>query len=773
MKLSSLIRILYSVLVFCYTLYGYGKDISESLCSEKRPSSLLKSQGVQLNVSYHLSTCQESSIAQDCTSSKQSQVTLLFFSTVVVFAFIFVLILSLPFVKLRFLVCFSMRVFFGDKVFDILKFCNPLNGRYSIKRPGEKCISVKFCKSQSYEEFGLCSTFIKFDNYSFNLNGNAFTIFKNTGLLSVFFECKLKPEKLNQVRHIMMAISISPDNWPLSDKSNHFISIESFKDFLLNDNLNLSSGVFEKKTIVTELCFEDYLREYCGLNLDTIKVLISHNKEFFGHLNISCLLKACQRKIGWVDRPKSAGNSQWKRYTNDVSKYLVSKGVKCSFYQFRGKEKAFTDSMLSSVRTVVSNNYINLEMKDIAEGLDDLVVKTDPSKLISLEIDGIFNKLTSLGPEECVPFTKEQLSVLNQSKDNNEAVKKLEEMGDKNKIAEQNKKLLEMGKEKEKVKTSISNMERNMNKSKYKPKPNDPEKLSELSYKYKLLNEGFNSFSEEVKKMSKEEDKKEMFIRLKMGDDYLFLQNEENKRVIKAQLLDKLLGKTNATTSRTVDPKDINETAQKIGFYSTIMKRGRGWQKGSKKGNRKKIDVKCEEYSKYRIELNNRYHCLYSDDVEPVSDKLSDETNRNQNVGRSKKISLIPELNFGTNGNDALKKCVHSVKYDKHQMSDYCKLKHNLKRNIINATQILESKPAISQITIKDVKKYSGGVLNRFGRSEEASKGKKIKEHSSALSVAEVRQHILDVVNKEKEEKREIERKKYIESRMKYMNPRG
>jgi hypothetical protein len=892
MKLFSLIQILYSVLVFCYTLYGYSKNISESLCSEKRPGSLLKSQGVQFNVSYfeaasiftgsadyqlcdlkcyddttgcknfegssqrdsmidffyHSSmsggyesynyefndtgfkvsyyksesfdvlscdgfvlktlapneisgvsvsldavlwmnyyydsrnftgsyhsygVCHESSFAQDCTFSKRSQDAFLFFSIVFATIFIFLLILSLPFVKLRFIVCSTMRVFFGDKVFDILKFCNPLNCKYSVKRPGDKYISIKVCQNQVFDDFGLCNTFIKFENYSFHLVDDSFTIFKNTGLLSVFFECKLKPEKLNQVRHILMAISISPDNWPLSEKMNHFLSIESFVEFLLNDELNLCSGIFDKKTVVTELCFEDYLKEYCGLNLDTIKVLVTHNKEFFGHLNIPCLVKACQRKMGWIDRPRSAGNSQWKRYTNDVSKYLVSRGVKCNFHQFRNNEKAFTNAMCRSVKTFVSNDYVDLEMKDIAKDLDNVVVKTDPSNLISLEIDEIFNKITSLGPEEGVPFTNEQLSLLNKSKDRNEAIKKLEEIGDKNKIAEQRAKLHEMNKEKERVKTSITNMEKNMKKSKYKPKPNDPEKLSELSYKHKLLNEECDSFDKEITKMSQEEGKKELFISLKMGDDYLFLQKEENKMIVKAQLLDKLLGKSNTNVPGQAESKEISETAKKIGFYSTIMKRGKSWHKGSKKSNIKKIDVKCKEYSEYRIELNNRYACLYPDEVDPVSDKLSDETSRHQNVGRSKKISIIPELGFGTKGGEALKKCVYSVKYDGHEMSDYCKFKHCLKINIINARQILESKPPNPQITIREVKKYSGGVLNRFGRIKEASEGRMKQIQSSALSVAEVRQHVMNIVNKEKELKREIERKKYIEARMKHLNPRG
>jgi len=781
-KIIGLLKVLYSVLLFCYTIYGYSKNLSEVFCSERRPgiplfplsgwgnvscfsvynatyglptfqvqdssvcyaetcsglqedvmpkffeavykTNLYESYDYKMNSSgfevqffkngrftvlscdgfglkstdvgsmvgasfnmddftwtqvnnvftnnsqqHYYESCLETVYLQDCTFSTKSQLNFLIFTVSVVALLLVILAFSIFSVHFRFWACYLLSPFLGNNMFILMKFCNPLDGGYSVKKKGSIYYTVKECEPQTFDCFGGGDMFVKKSMYSFKLTGSRLTIFESKGLLSVVFDGILSSTKLDQVTQIMIAISMSNENWPINSACDHFIDMEAFIEYLMNDKLNLRRLVLDKDSTILSLRFETFLMDYRGIDYNTIKVLITHNKLFFGYFNLPCMLRSMERRFNWCSRPVSSSNSQWKRYTNDVSKFLISSGFKPPFYQFKNKNVSYTPSLLKAINVVANDNYKELEFSDIAIQVNHNVTNRN-SKLES-EIDSAFEKefkkYTSL-PNDGI-FGEQDMEMINQCKSLDEmrtCIQKtnavLELKKERDEIQEQSRQIQDKDRE---IKSAYKGLTGNSSKTAQKMIKKWGS-VENVDYKSALLKE--ESVTLKAKEISNRlrESKIDSIQNRLLTDEYVFIKEEENRKLLKQKFLSEL---EEENWANKIDKKSLAECS----MYASLIKR-------NKNINKSNIPRKCYNKGKNKefiIELKNKYSSLYTDEEEklksiiyasnpkknkkPLSEGLVAET-----VGP---VSEEPgaKLEFHWKNMLSVKSCVYKARYNKEE----------------------------------------------------------------------------------------------------------
>jgi hypothetical protein len=722
-KIIGLLKVLYSVLLFCYTIYGYGKNLSEVFCSERRPgvplsplsgwgnvscfsvynatyglpifqvqdssvcyaetcselqedvmpeffenvykTNLYESYSYKMNSSgfeaqffknerftvlscdgfgskstdvgsmtgasfnmddftwtqvnkvvtndsqqHYYANCVETVYLQDCTFSTRSQLNFLIFSVSVVALFFVLLVLSFFSIHFRFWSCYLLSPLLGDNMFVLMKFCNPLDGKYSVKKKGSIYYTVEECEPQIFDSFGGGDMFVKKSMYSFKITGNRLTIFESKGFLSVVFDGVLDKTKMDQVMQIMIAISISSENWPINSECDHFIGMEAFIEYLLNDKLNLKRLVLDKDSTILNLRFETFLMDYRGLDCNTIKVLITHNKLFFGYFNLPCMLRSMERRFNWCSRPASSSNSQWKRYTNDVSKFLTSSGHKQPFFQFKNKNVSYTPSLLQAINVVANDSYKELEFSDIAIPVNDNIApkKSKLESEVDIAFEEVFGKYTRL-PDNDV-FSERDLEVINQCKSldemrtcmqNTDAVLELKK--ERSEILEQSRQIQDKDRE---IKSAYKGFTGNSAKTAQKMIKKWGS-VDNLDYKSALLKEESETLKAKDLSNKLKERKMDSFQNRILTDEYVFIKDEGNRRSLKQKFLRKFQEENCADK---IDKKSLSECS----MYASLLKRNKNINKSS-------IPRKCYNLEKNKeciIELKNRYSSLYIGEEEKL-----------------------------------------------------------------------------------------------------------------------------------------------------------
>jgi hypothetical protein len=658
---------------------------------------------------YSYGFCQEGSFVQDCSFSKSSQNQFLYLSGLLIVLFLFFSFLSLFFIKVRFVLCFFMNCLFGEKSFDFMKFCNPLNGRYAFKWKNDSFYSLSESPPEIFDDFGTTEIFLNFKCFSFKASKNRLTIFKNDKFLSIIFDGFLSEMKIRQVRQLLIAVSMDVNNWPLDAKRHdHFMEMNDFIRFLTMEDLNLKRQNLERNTIVLDLKFEDFMSEMSSLNKELIKVLISHNVLFFGHLNIPCLINAAKRKFGWSDRPISSSNSQWKRYTNDVAKFFLSKNIKGVFYQFKKANKGVTDTLIEALNLVDKGDYTDIKLKDVCKVVNSFEFKSDkPSNPLSEELFEEACDEFKVDQSVYDHFTEEEIGGLDKIEDNysvSSIILSSEKHKGMFKQIQLNKAELSKLKKVEMSLDRASNEFTSLKSSQRSKAEKKHGSVEELNYKKALLKGDIERLESETQNMTSLMDSRLKIATEAFKSDCLYMRNPERREKLKAQILNHGESSESCNIKLQECQKTSDTFKEEIGalaFYSSIVKRSSNF-KGSR---RVKLDYKNKENPSILIEIKNRYACLYPGDEK----KLENYNNVNKILFKPDKKSGFEveagNLKVPLRNCRSIRKCVLNVKYEGGGVAPNCKFKHETMSKFkatvecINDKKLDLSKQAVSSMS--------------------------------------------------------------------------
>jgi hypothetical protein len=819
-----LLQVLYSILVFCYTLYGYSKSISESFCSESRPGSLIWDAGFNYNVTYFIAdsgtasgeniqlgslnsgcyepskclnitrtdltsfftklvgiltykrfnlrfnltgftvelykdnyfdvlscndyivqktpddliesaffrgtgfqfqafgipdkpffasyaTCRESSHNQDCSFSTQSQDIFLYLSGALILLFLILLFISIFSVNVRFALCFILSGLVGEKSFDLMSFCNPLTGKYSIKYKGDQCFVIDKCEPQVFEDYGGGDFLLRFKNYTFKISGCRLVIFDASKFMGVVSDCTLGEGKLRQVRHLLTSVGMDENNWPILENDNHFLEMEDFKDYLLNPELNLRRKTLNSHTVITNQKIESLFVDLGGASSEIIKVLIEHNKNFFGFLNLPCLINASNFKFGWTDRPKSSSNSQWKVYTNDVAKFLIGKGVKKRFFQLKNSHRPFTKAMIDSLKANAKGEESCLTHNEIAAGIDfDRLDEKRRDNVVNLDEvwEEVHNQFVNLENDAANPLTKEEMEAIDSCENSYSVQNKIngfvrvKEIGDS--ISEISSKTKDLMKKRDEY-SWLDKVMKNPGTKTYQKAYEKWGGFDELIKKRSAINGEMDELKGTGRKLLEEKESFFEFARLKFDDNYLFLKKKGNPDMVKKKLLDELKRKE---SGRVVKKEECVE----LSVYSSLLKKQ---PKNRPKSVKRlcRINLKDDSVNTYSIELKNRYSALYPID-EDIKERLNSIISPCPKPSRKSRPDKNPRpIGDGSDlvdpsGCNCIKSSTLKMIYNKDGSLGNCKFKSNIVKNFFDSKRFimaLENKhTGNAKLSLKDFK---------------------------------------------------------------------
>jgi hypothetical protein len=695
---------------------------------------------------YSYGYCQEASFVQDCSFSRGSQDLFLYLSGGLLLLFTTLLFFSIFFIKLRFILCLITKGFFGEKIFDLMKFCNPLNGRFAFKWKGECFYTFFEGEPEVFDDYGSGDILLNFKNYSFRTSRNKIVIFKNDNFLSVVFEGDLSEMKIRQVRQLLMATSININNWPLNNRFNHFVGMEEFIGFLTNENINLQRKTLDRNAVILNLSFEDFLVDFSSLNKETVKTLISHNLFFFGFLNFPCLLNASIRKFSWADRPNSSGNSQWKRYTNDVAKFLTSKNIRVDFFQSKNAGQKITDSLVKAINHVAKGNYRDVKISDVCDKICSFEPKKKKDSSLREDFpEDIFEKvceeICETNSEVFEKFTSEEWEGIKKC-ERSHSIPNLISSSERSKellsnIRNNEEKLKDFGK----IKMSLVRANNDLASLNSKQKRKAEAKwgsTEEVGYKMALLNDDIKAAEAEIKYNHDLKKVREKCAEKVFTNEYLYLQDPNRRLELRSKLKSSINEEADTPFVGNNDPAPPIEDVAALSFYCSILKRS----KNKKEPKKLKFDYRNPKNIQNIIEIKNRYSCLYPDDVEEIFKGHNDCRRRTPNQKTKNCIeTTVGEVRVSFKNCVSLKRGVHNAKVEGAKISGNSKIMHEMMCKAKNISLSIERKTlnlsTKSVIHISDIKKKIKDTMKAAtdGKREQNLKNLKIKTKEDMRSL--------------------------------------
>lgn len=285
--------------------------------------------------------------------------------------------------KMKFYIVLSLD-FFGFKV-GCIDFCNPLNGSYSEFDIGEKYTVL------NGSTFTPLAQTLRGRKDSVKTK-NFFLTFEEENLFSIYSvkkgEClrtvQMSNEKAEKTKYFLHLLNLNEKNWPLNNIRNHHVSMADFlSEYIDNPNGDLNFGEFQVKNIALGLKFLNFISKFSKSNKRISRLLIEHNKLFFGDLCLSALTNVIKKRTSWSQKPKSVGNCQWKRYVNDV--YLLNQIIgRPLFFNQYSKPPDFTEAMKKSIEFV--SKLDNNEVQDLKDSeLLGLKIDFDPNLIVDID----------------------------------------------------------------------------------------------------------------------------------------------------------------------------------------------------------------------------------------------------------------------------------------------------------------------------------------------------------------------------------------------------